>query len=159
MIHALFDAKEAAMNNYIDNTYFPVYLDHLFANPAIQDIWDQIMVSNDTQDRYQAIVWLNKNIQIELKSMRDSLLAPIQEERKRVLTAFGEEFDKAIQMNDVITQNISSAAELKDFHRGLFSKYIDTDRIDSVFYQSLRRANEQLDSVERLLDEIGRAHV
>lgn len=152
VINAVFDAKEQNMTVYIDNTLFPEYLDGLFKNPSIQNVWDEMVANNNYEERLEVIVWLNKNIQKQYKETKDSLLLPIREERLRVLKSFNDEFDTTIQMNSTVTRNIASANTIQEAYEVLASKVIDTNRLDSIITSSLQNIDSKLNSIKKGMD-------
>lgn len=152
VINAVFDAKEQNMTVYIDNTLFPEYLDGLFKNPSIQNIWDEMVSNNNYEERLEVIVWLNKNIQKQYKETKDSLLLPIREERLRVLKSFNDEFNTTIQMNSTVTRNIASANTIQEAYEVLASKVIDTNRLDSIITSSLQNIDSKLNSIKKGID-------
>lgn len=152
VINAVFDAKEQNMTVYIDNTLFPEYLDGLFKNPSIQNVWDEMVANNNYEERLEVIVWLNKNIQKQYKETKDSLLLPIREERLRVLKSFNDEFDTTIQMNSTVTRNIASANTIQEAYEVLASKVIDTNRLDSIITSSLQNIDSKLNSIKKGID-------
>lgn len=152
VINAVFDAKEQNMTVYIDNTLFPEYLDGLFKNPSIQNVWDEMVANNNYEERLEVIVWLNKNIQKQYKETKDSLLLPIREERLRVLKSFNDEFNTTIQMNSTVTRNIASANTIQEAYEVLASKVIDTNRLDSIITSSLQNIDNKLNSIKKGID-------
>lgn len=152
VINAVFDTKEQNMTVYIDNTLFPEYLDGLFKNPSIQNIWDEMVANNNYEERLEVIVWLNKNIQKQYKETKDSLLLPIREERLRVLKSFNDEFNTTIQMNSTVTRNIASANTIHEAYEVLASKVIDTNRLDSIITSSLQNIDSKLSSIKKGID-------
>lgn len=152
VINAVFDTKEQNMTVYIDNTLFPEYLDGLFKNPSIQNIWDEMVSNNNYEERLEVIVWLNKNIQKQYKETKDSLLLPIREERLRVLKSFNDEFNTTIQMNSTVTRNIASANTIQEAYEVLASKVIDTNRLDSIITSSLQNIDSKLNSIKKGID-------
>lgn len=152
VINAVFDAKEQNMTVYIDNTLFPEYLDGLFKNPSIQNVWDEMVANNNYEERLEVIVWLNKNIQKQYKETKDSLLLPIREERLRVLKSFNDEFNTTIQMNSTVTRNIASANTIQEAYEVLASKVIDTNRLDSIITSSLQNIDSKLNSIKKGID-------
>lgn len=152
VINVVFDAKEQNMTVYIDNTLFPEYLDGLFKNPSIQNVWDEMVANNNYEERLEVIVWLNKNIQKQYKETKDSLLLPIREERLRVLKSFNDEFNTTIQMNSTVTRNIASANTIQEAYEVLASKVIDTNRLDSIITSSLQNIDSKLNSIKKGID-------
>lgn len=152
VISAVFDAKEQNMIIHIDNILFPEYLDGLFKNPAIQNIWDEMVANNNYEQRLEVIIWLNKNVQKQYKETKDSLLLPIREERMRVLKSFNDEFNIAIQMNSTVTRNIASANTIQEAYKDIASKIIDVNRLDSIVTSSLQTIDGKLDSIKKGID-------
>lgn len=152
VINAVFDAKEQNVIIHIDNTLFPEYLDGLFKNPSIQNIWDEMVANNNYEERLEVIVWLNRNIQKQYKETKDSLLLPIREERIRVLKSFNDEFNTTIQMNSTVTRNIASANTIQEAYKDLASKVIDVNRLDSIVTSSLQNIDGKLNSIKKGID-------
>lgn len=152
IINSVFDAKEQNMVSYLDQTLFPKYIDELFKNSAIQGIWDEMVQSQDTNERLEVIVWLNKNINSQYRETKDSLLSPINDERRLVLKAFDQEFDKALQMNHVITRNIASASQIQESYRSIASGFINVNRLDTVVTNSIQTIDKGLNSIQKGTD-------
>lgn len=149
VVNAVFDAKEQNLIIHIDNTLFPEYLEGLFKNPSIQNIWNEMVANNNYEERLEVIVWLNKNIQKQYKETKDSLLLPIREERIRVLKSFNDEFNTAIQMNSTVTRNIASANTIQEAYKNVASKFVDINRIDSIVINSLQMIDGKLNSIQK----------
>lgn len=152
LINSVFDAKEQNVIAHIDNKLFLEYLDGLFKDSSIQNIWDKMAASKDHKERLEVIVWLNKNIQKKYKEIKDSLLVPLVEERKHFLKSFNDEFDAAIRMNSVITRNIASVNAIQDSYKNLASKLIDVNKLDSMVFDSLKVVDDKLNSIQKGLD-------
>lgn len=152
VINSVFEAKEQNMIAHIDNKIFPAYLDGLFKDPSIQNIWDEMVANNNDEERLEVIVWLNKNVQKKYKETKDSLLLPIKEERARVLKSFNDEFNVAIRMNNTVTRNIASANAIQESYKNLASKLIDVNRLDSVVLNSLQVIDGKLNSMQKGID-------
>lgn len=152
VINSVFEAKEQNMIAHIDNKIFPAYLDGLFKDPSIQNIWDEMVANNNDEERLEVIVWLNKNVQKKYKETKDSLLLPIKEERARVLKSFNDEFNVAIRMNNTVTRNIASANAIQESYKNLASKLIDVNRLDSIVLNSLQVIDGKLNSMQKGID-------
>lgn len=152
VINSVFEAKEQNMIAHIDNKIFPAYLDGLFKDPSIQNIWDEMVANNNDGERLEVIVWLNKNVQKKYKETKDSLLLPIKEERARVLKSFNDEFNVAIRMNNTVTRNIASANAIQESYKNLASKLIDVNRLDSIVLNSLQVIDGKLNSMQKGID-------
>ena len=152
IINSVFDAKEENMLLHLDQTLFPKYVDELFKNPAILSIWDEMVQTEDANERLEVIIWLNKNISNQYRETKDSLINPINDERKKVLKAFDDEFSKALQMNSTITRNIASANEIHESYRSIASGFIDVNRLDSIVANSIQTVDKSLNSVQKGAD-------
>lgn len=152
LINSVFDVKEQNVIAYIDNKLFLEFLDGLFKDSSIQNTWDEMVASKDYKERLRVIVWLNKNIQKKYKEIKDSLLAPLVEERKHVLKSFNDEFDAVIRMNSAITRNIASVNAIQDSYKNLASKFIDVNKLDSMVFDSLKAVDDKLNSIQKGLD-------
>lgn len=145
MINIIFTEKEEAMITYINDVAFPEYLKKLFKDPNIDTIWQEMLASDDMLYRYETTIWLNKNIHKKYLETKESLLEPIQEERKLVMTKFKEEFESAIKMNNTITRNISSAKDIDEVYAKYASKFVDINKLDSIVTISILKVDKGLD--------------
>jgi hypothetical protein len=149
IINAAYNAKKQAACDYVDNTLMPNYLADLFEKPEIKAYWDEMIANNDPVERYELMLWLNRNIQTRHTQERDSMLRPIEEERDRILNAVDTEFDKAIRMNGTVMRNISSAQKVQEAYQKIASQFGDTSKIDSLVSNSLKSLDEKLTSVQK----------
>ena len=149
IINSVFESKEQQMITYINDKLFPQYINDLFENPDIYNTWNEMLNSNNVDDRNKMMVWFTTNIHDQYRETTDSLLLPIKEEKLRVLKAFNDEFDSAIRMNNTITRNIGSANAIQEASREIVSKVFDINKLDSVIYKSLNRIDINLNSIKK----------
>lgn len=148
MINSVYAAKEESMVAYIDNVWFPEYLDGLFKNPGIIKIWDEIVASDDMSERMEALIWFNGNVQSQYRAVKDSLLAPVREEKESVLEAFDKEYNTAIRINSTIMRNIASVNAVQEAYKGYADRFVDTDKLDSILQASLHMIDSRMDQVQ-----------
>ncbi len=152
IINTTFDEKERRMLTYLDEVLFPKYLEDIFKDAEVDEIWQEMVESSDLAYRYKVTVWLNSQIHNKYLRTKDSLLIPIQNERKLVLSTFNKEFNSAIRMNGTITRNIASVKEIDEIYEKHASKFINLNRLDSIVTTTMHRIDNGLDSTQKVTD-------
>lgn len=152
IINSVFETKEQEITTYLDDVWLPKYLEDLFEMPYIKGIWNEMVASNDANERLRVTLWLNKNIQNHYEEVKESLLLPIRQERQLVLQTINGEYDTAIRMNNTILRNIASANSIQEAYRDIASKLVDTNKIDSIVANSLKVMDDKLAIVQKSLD-------
>jgi hypothetical protein len=153
LVNAVYDAKEQDMVSHVDNVLFPQYLDGLFENQYVMSIWDDIVATNDMTGRMEAIRWLNEKAQAEYKMIKDSLTAPIKEEKKLALKVFEDEYNMAIRMNSAILRNIASFNDVQEAYNEYANKILNTNKLDSILFRSLYKIDTQMDKLQQGVDK------
>lgn len=79
---------------------------------------------------------------------------PLKAEKEKLLSIVRDHYAVARQMNDAITENVSSANAVQEKRKQLLSRFVDTDRIDKQIDHYLQRADSILNTVQTTLKKI-----
>lgn len=144
MLERLYAEKEKNVARYVDEEWYPYWLEQFFSNPVTESVWDEAVRTDSMEYRMEIVQALTKICMDEYKSYKDSLLSQIQAERDSVTALCEEQYDKALRMNTAITRNVKSAAGVNEKYESLLGKVVDVEKMDSLVQSSLDRIDGQL---------------
>ena len=77
IIENVYKEKEKNITNYVDNVWFPQYLEEYFQKPIIQEAWNEAVNTDSLEYRLELIQTLTQICMEEYKTYKESLLSPI----------------------------------------------------------------------------------
>ena len=95
MLERLYAEKEKNVARYVDEEWYPYWLERFFSNPVTESVWDEAVRTDSMEYRMEIVQALTKICMDEYKSYKDSLLSQIQAERDTVTALCEEQYDKA----------------------------------------------------------------
>lgn len=143
----LYKEKEKNITDYVDNVWFPQYLEEYFQKPIIQEAWNEAVNTDSLEYRLELIQTLTQICMEEYKTYKESLLSPIYAEKDTILRNFNEQYDLALKMNSIITRNVKSASDLQSEYKSYLNKIVSTEKLDSITQSSLDKIDKQFDNV------------
>ncbi len=149
IIDTYFEAKQDYLLSYLDHEWYPEYLKDFLDNEEAEEIWNEIINNPDKKERISDLQMVVSIIQTEYMTVRESLLTPLENTRRELLTAVQEEYAKARTMNHAILNNITSIHEIQEARKKYISKIIDTDHMDNLLHSYLERTNNILDDIQK----------
>ena len=147
IIENVYKEKEKNVTDYVDNIWFPQYLEEYFQKPIIQEAWNEAVNTDSLEYRLELIENLTQICMEEYKTYKESLLSPIYAEKDTILRNFNEQYDLALKMNSIITRNVKSASDLQSEYKSYLNKIVSTEKLDSITQSSLDKIDKQFDNV------------
>ena len=147
IIENVYKEKEKNVTDYVDNIWFPQYLEEYFQKPIIQEAWNEAVNTDSLEYRLELIQTLTQICMEEYKTYKKSLLSPIYAEKDTILRNFNEQYDLALKMNSIITRNVKSASDLQSEYKSYLNKIVSTEKLDSITQSSLDKIDKQFDNV------------
>ncbi|MCM1735188.1 MULTISPECIES: hypothetical protein [Bacteroides] len=147
IIENVYKEKEKNVTDYVDNIWFPQYLEEYFQKPIIQEAWNEAVNTDSLEYRLELIQTLTQICMEEYKTYKESLLSPIYAEKDTILRNFNEQYDLALKMNSIITRNVKSASDLQSEYKSYLNKIVSTEKLDSITQSSLDKIDKQFDNV------------
>jgi len=157
IIDKYFEEQRYQALNLLDNEWYPNYLDRFFNDPEAEAIWNEIINNTNNKERISDLQEVVSIIQAEYMKMRDSLLLPLEENRREALAAVQEEYDVAQTMNNAILNNVASVNDIQEVRREYLSKIVDIGSIENKISTYLDRADKILDDAQRGIDAVNDA--
>lgn len=147
IIENVYKEKEKNITDYVDNVWFPQYLEEYFQKPIIQEAWNEAVNTDSLEYRLELIQTLTQICMEEYKTYKESLLSPIYAEKDTILRNFNEQYDLALKMISIITRNVKSASDLQSEYKSYLNKIVSTEKLDSITQSSLDKIDKQFDNV------------
>ncbi len=106
IVEKAYQEKEKNVVAYIDNVWYPRYVEELFQQPVIVELWDEVVRTDSLVNKMELIKMLTQSCMTEYLSYKKSLLAPVEEEKASILKNLNEGYELAIWMNGGLLQRI-----------------------------------------------------
>lgn len=152
-VDAFYEEKERTVTKWLEEVWYCRYLENLFAQPETIEFWNEVIVE-DLPQRIESLKKLTDLIQTDYMEQRDMLLNPLRTEREELLRIIRKHYEFARNMNEAITNNVSSAHAVQEKQKQLLSGIVDTDKIDSQIDRYLQKADSMLNTAQTALEKI-----
>ncbi len=154
IVEKAYQEKEKNVVAYIDNIWYPRYVEELFQQPVIVELWDEVVRTDSLVNRMELIKMLTQSCMTEYLSYKKSLLAPVEEEKASILKSLNESYGLALRMNGAIAKNLASSRALQDEYNSYLSKVTSPERLDSVIVSSFERIDREIEKIEKGTDKL-----
>lgn len=149
IIDSYFNEKENNIIIFLNTTWYPAYLEMLFAEEYINSMWEEAVNTQNKDERMEILKALTQVAQERYMRQKDSLILPLQQARKDMQTLIINEYQKAKTMNSSITNNISQIQQIQEERKKYMSKIIDMDKIDVKMQKSLGKVDSLFQNVQK----------
>jgi hypothetical protein len=112
LLHRYFDRKKQDIDDFIQNEWVPEFANQFFVEPAIANVWDQIVASGNKQDRLKFILKTSPKLQQKINQKRVELIQPLEVLEQRIETKLTAEYAQAKAINNSITGFLLSASKV-----------------------------------------------
>lgn len=152
-INAYYDEKEQSAIVFLNEEWYRDYLNDLFQMPGTIEFWDET-ITEELPKRIESLKALTNLIQTDYNEQREKLLQPLKISREQLLRIVKDYYSVAREMNYVITENVSSANEVQEKRKQLFSKFVDSDKLEVQVNTYFQKADSILNTARTTLDKI-----
>ena len=127
LLHRYFDRKKQDIDDFIQNEWVPEFANQFFAEPAIANVWDQIVASGNKQDRLKFILKTSPKLQQKINQKRVELIQPLEILEQRIETKLTADYVQAKAINNSITGFLLSASKVVENR----DRYLEMIGVDS----------------------------
>jgi len=152
MVELYCSEREKRAISFLDNEWYPSYLNNLFENESVQDLWQQVINSEDKQERMSMLKLLTQVSQEDYNAQKVILREPITESRAELRKVILFEYQKAKEMNLTVTNNIASVHDVQEIRKNYLSKAVDVDNIEYRLEQSIHKIDSVFNKTQNLID-------
>lgn len=153
MVNLYFEERESLALEFLNNEWYPMFLDNFFKEEAVVELWEETVNSKNTLERTGNVKMLTVAIQENYMGMRDSLFIPIQRMREEMRIAIMDEYKKARTMNAAITNNIASVNDIQEKRKELLLNFIDYELLENKLNEGLAQLDNIIDRSQKVVDE------
>ncbi len=114
LLHNFFDEKRNQIDDFITEKWIPTYANNVFNNPTVSAAWDEIVTSNDTQQRLNFIVKMGTGLQDKINAKRLELIKPLDDLESTLEQKIREEYDALKSANNSLTSYLNSALKVEE---------------------------------------------
>jgi|TARA_B110000879_G_scaffold43630_1_gene61566 hypothetical protein len=133
LLHRYFDRKKQDVDDFIQHEWVPEFANQFFAEPAIANVWDQIVASGNKQDRLKFILKTSPKLQQQINQKRVELIQPLEVLEQRIETKLTADYTQAKAINNSITGFLLSASKVAENRdRYLEMVGVDSDEITQL---------------------------
>ncbi len=153
MVTLYFDEKEKLAIEFLENEWYPMFLDKFYEKETITAFHEETLKLTDPLKRKENIEMLTTVIQENYMAERDSLITPIQKAKKEMTALVREEYNKARVMNAAITNNIASVNDIQEKRKELLSNIVDYESLENQLNERLAQLDDLLEQGQKTVDE------
>lgn len=157
-ISKYFSEKRQQIDEFIEKEWMPTFSKKVFGDSTVvAALSDTSKAEKDVEGKLRYITALGLNMQLQIKSLRDTLLIPINDLEIALKEKLHEEYELSKSINSSITSFLISARKVAKNRETLFSKIgIEESKIDSTLNQIDSFTLELLDYTNTAKDKIER---
>ena len=152
LVNLYFDRREKSALDFLNNEWYPVYLNNFLEQETVVTIWNQSLSDSKTVDRVTKMKLITQVTQEAYMQMRDSILEPLTSGRKSMIELIEDEYRKTRAMNSAITNNVASVNEIQEKRNELLSKIVNRDELNGKIDDALLKADSVLNKIQKGLD-------
>lgn len=147
LLHKYFDERRQQVDEFIMTEWVPEFAEQVFSVPAIENVWAEVVRTNNKQDRLQFLVRMGPKLQAKINAKRLELIKPLDDAERLIENTLWDEYQQTRAINNSITSFLVSAAKV-DENRARYLEML------GVTDQKLADAVDQVDAaVGTLLDK------
>ena len=126
-----FNEKRRRVDEFIQEEWIPLFAKELFSDPAIAETWDEVVRSQQTEDRVKFILMVGPRLQKKINAKRLELIHPLDELERTIASRLKNEYDQMRAINNTLTSFLVSASKVEETRRrylemvGISEKKID----------------------------------
>jgi len=157
LLHKYFNERRQQVDEFITTEWVPEFAEQVFADPAIEKVWAEIVRSDNKQDRLQFLVRMGPKLQAKINAKRLELINPLDDAENMLERTLRDEYQQTRAINNSITSFLVSAAKV-DENRARYLEMLGVsdqkiadavDQVDSAVGTLLDKANALPDKQKR----------
>lgn len=113
LLKSFFDEKRDKVDLFLNEVWIPEFSNQFYNIPAVQNAWDDVCASGDSQERRAFVVNLGTKIQERINKKRAELIAPLDEAERLLEEELLVHYNDLQVSNTILTNYLASAAKVK----------------------------------------------
>jgi hypothetical protein len=145
LLHLFFENERKEIREFIDDEWLPLFATNFFKEPAIENVWQQVVSSGDEEDRLQFIVRTAPKLQQQINLKYQELITPLNQLENKLTSAIQAKYTNAKSINQSLTSYLYSASKVEENRQ----RYLTMIGVSEDENEEFLNETEQL--TERLL--------
>ena len=153
-----FDRKKEDVDNFIQDKWVPEFAKQFFSEPAIANVWDQIVASGSKEDRLQFILRTSPTLQQKINDKRLQLIKPLEDLEQRIARKISADYSQAKSINNSITSLLLSASKVvENRDRYLAMVGVSSDQVTQIIDSTDSIVSDLLENANNIEDRVAAA--
>jgi len=155
-----FNEKRHRVDDFIQDTWMPLFAKDFFSEPKIAGMWDQVVASKDSADRTHFLALVGPKLQAKINAKRLELIQPLDQLENEVALKLAAEYDQARSINSTVTAFLQSAAKADaNRRRAIAMVGLPDEKVDSLLGEAsdavslLAQTSETVESAVQLSED------
>lgn len=165
LLEQFFAEKRRRVDDFVQEVWVPTYAAEFFGDPRVDEVWKEVVKSNDPKDRLRFVVLVGPRLQSKINEKRMELVRPLEDLERAVKAKLKVDYDQARAINNTLTSFLQSASKV-DANRkrylemlGITDKQVDkfideTDEAVSDLVGKARGVQDKVKGGEAFVDKV-----
>ncbi len=114
LLRGFFDEKRNRVDRFVSEQWVPTFTDEFFSQPRMEEVWDEIVRSDNKQDRLEFLVRISPKLQAKISAKRAELVQPLDDLERLMERRLRDEYEQARAINNSITSFLFSASKVAE---------------------------------------------
>ena len=153
LLEAFFVEKRRKVDEFIQDVWVPVFAQEFFGDPRVDEVWKQVVKSEDDNDRLKFITLVGPKLQEKINRKRLDLIQPLDELESVIKNKLKSEYDQTLAINNTLTSFLQSASKVEENRKRYLDMIGITDKEVDKFVSETGEAVSELVGTARSIDE------
>ena len=144
LLKNFFELKRENIDRFIMEVWLPEFATEFFADKKIEEVWEDVVASQDKAERLQFILFMGPRLQNKINEKRSEFIKPLDDLEREIEFRIREEYTLARSANNTITSFLLSASKISD----------NQQRYLSMFHISEDKISKVIDKTDELVGEL-----
>jgi hypothetical protein len=165
LLEQFFAEKRHRVDAFVQEVWVPVFATEFFGDEQIDEVWKEVVKSNDPKDRLRFIVLVGPKLQSKINGKRIELIKPLEDLERTVKAKLKLEYDQARAINNTLTSFLQSASKVEANRKryldmvGISDKQVegfidDTDEAVSDLVSKAKGVQEKVNSGKAFVEKV-----
>ncbi len=133
LVHQFFDEKRKQVDAFLYEVWLPLFTENFLSNKKVENVWEQVVRSNNKENRLQFILRTAPKIQKALSDKRAELHEPLNTLERDLLASLSSEYDNMKSINNTLTSYLTSASDIAESRQ----RYMDMVGVSENKYSNM----------------------
>jgi hypothetical protein len=153
LLQEFFAEKRRRVDDFIQETWVPVFAREFFGDPRVDAVWQQVVQSQDPKDRLKFITMVGPKLQEKINRKRLELIQPLDELEATIKTKLKAEYDQTRAINNTLTSFLQSASKVEENRKRYLDMIGVTDKEVDKFVAETDQAVSELVVAARTIED------